>query len=76
MSGTGVRYVFSYLAMFAVIGFLFWILNEIILLFKPQSETGNVFDLANFLWGGSLVLILVLSTFWLFRKLKEWEVVR
>lgn len=76
MNGTGVKHVFSYLAAFAVMGFLFWILNEIVLLFKSYSETGNAYDIANFLWGGVLLVFLVLSTFWLIRKLKEWEVVR
>jgi len=73
---TSVRYVFSWIAMFAVIGFLFWILNEIRVLFRPYGETGDVLTLANFLWDGSLLIIAVLSIFWLLRKMKEWEVVR
>ena len=73
---TAVRYVFSYIAMYAVIGLLYWILNDLLVTLRSQSETTGAYDIANFLWGGSLVLILVLSTFWLFRKLKEWEVVR
>jgi len=73
---TGVRYVFSWIAMFAVVGFLFWILNEIIILFIPHAETGTPLTLSNYLWDGSLIILLVLSIFWLFRKLKEWDVVR
>ena len=73
---TAVRYVFSYIAMFAVIGFLWWIVDPIVILFRPYAETGAALTLANYLWDGLLIVILVFSTFWLIRKLKEWQVVR
>ena len=73
---TSVRTVFTYLAAFMVMGFLYWILNEIIIMFRPHSETGTVFTLTNYLWDGLLLIFMVFGTFWLIRKLKEWEVVR
>jgi len=76
MVGTSVKHVLSYLIMFATVGFIYWILNEIVSLFRPLSETGDVYNLANFLWYGSLILLAVLSTYWLIRKIKEWDVVR
>lgn len=73
---TSVRYVFSWIAMFAVVGFLFWILNEIVILFRPYSTGGSIHNMANYFWDGSLLIIAVLSIFWLLRKMKEWEVIR
>ena len=73
---TAVRHIASFIAMFAVIGLLFWFLNELVILFRQHSETGVVYDLSYYLWDGSLILIAVFATFWLIRKLKEWEVVR
>ena len=68
--------VLSYLGMFALIGFLFWFLNGLIVSFRQHSEQTVVYELAYYLWDGSLILIAVFATFWLIRKMKEWEVVR
>ena len=73
---TSVRTAFEYIAMFMVAGFLIWLLGPILGVFRQQSETGDVYTYANYMWYGIPVIILVFSTFWFFRKLKEWEVVR
>jgi len=69
---TGVLAVLDYIFGLGVFGFLYWLLNGILLEFKPYSETGTVFDYASWLWFGALVIYLVFGAFWLPRKVKEF----
>ena len=39
--------------------------------FRDVSQTGDLYNLAGWLWTGSLVLYLVFGIFWLPRKIKE-----
>ena len=73
---TSVMYVFDYMFGIGMFGFMYWLLNGILVNFKPLSSTGTLFDWANYLWFGSLVAYLVFGAFWLPRKLKEWEYMR
>jgi len=70
--GTGVFHAFDYLFSLGVFGFVYWLFNGIIPYFMNISERGVVFDLANFLWGASLVIYLLLGPFYFWNKLKEW----
>jgi len=73
---TAFNTVFDYLLSFGIAGFLFWILNGILIELRVFSTTGDVYDLGNYLWSGALVIILVFGAFWFIRSLKEWQEVR
>jgi len=73
---TGTKTALEYIAMFIFAGFLLWFLNPIINIFELYSETGNLYTYTNLLWDGIIFIILLFSSFWFLRKLKEWEVVR
>lgn len=73
---TAVMYVFDYLFGFAVFGFLYWLLNGVLVSFRSLSASGSLLSWANYLWFGAVVIYLVFGVFWLPRKLKEWEYVR
>jgi len=61
---------------FIVGGFLLWLLNPIIGMFRQHSETGTVYLFSNYMWDGIVFIILILTGFWFIRKLKEWQEVR
>ena len=73
---TAVRYVFDYLAGYAVFGLFYWLLNGILVEFKSLAGYADVLDVANYFWWGSLIIYMIFATFWLFRALKFWDVVR
>lgn len=73
---TAVKIVFSYIAMFLVAGFMLWLLNPIVAVFRTLSVTGDVYTFANYVWYAIIPAVLILSVFWFFRKLKQWQVVR
>ena len=70
------RIAMDYILGFGMFSFLLWLLGGIIAYFKPVSETGTVYDLANYLWYALPVIFIIFSIFWFLRKLKEWEYVR
>jgi len=69
---TGVMAALDYIFGLGVFSFLYWLLNGILVEFRDVSETGDVYNLASWLWYGSLVLYLVFGAFWLPRKVKEF----
>jgi len=70
---TSVMIALDYFFGLAVFGFLYWLLNGIVPEFMAISETNAIYNLAVWLWHGSLVLYLVFGIFWLPRKLKEYD---
>ena len=69
---TGVFAAFDYIFGLGVFGFMYWLLNGILVEIQPVSESGSLYDFTIWLWGGSLVLYLVFGALWLPRKLKEF----
>ena len=69
---TGVMAAFDYLFGLGVFGFLYWLLNGILVEIRPVSETGDLLTFANWLWWGAIVLYLIFGMFWLPRKVKEY----
>jgi len=70
---SAVRHAFDYLFGLGVFGFFYWILNGILVEFRPVSETGSIYDWANYMWSASVIIYLVFGAFWFFRVLKEWQ---
>ena len=73
---TAVTFALDYIFGLGVFGFLYWLLNGILVEFRPLSETGTLLEWANYLWFGSLVVYLIFGAFWLPRKIKEWQYMR
>ena len=73
---TAVRTAFEYLAMFMVAGLMIWFLGPILGVFRPLSETGDVYTYANYMWYGIIPIIIIFSIFWFFRRLREWDTTR
>ena len=72
---TAIRYVFDYLFGLGLFGFIYWILNGIKIVMQGQaslsSTTTPVYDLANLLWTGALIVYLIFGAFWLPKKIQE-----
>jgi len=68
---TAVTAALSYFFGIPVFGFFWWLLNGMLVEFRDVSQTGDLYNLAGWLWTGSLVLYLVFGIFWLPRKIKE-----
>ena len=72
---TAVRYAFDYLFGLGLFGFIYWILNGIKSVMQTtaslDSTTLPVYDLANLLWTGALVIYLIFGAFWLPKKIQE-----
>lgn len=66
-------YALDYFAGFAVLGLVYWFLNGILVEFQVFSLQNEAYEMANWLWNGSLVIYILLGVFWLPRKIKEWE---
>ena len=71
--GTAVLYAIDYFAGFAVIGLIYLVLNGILVDILVLAPDGDVLTYANIIWGGFLIMYIVLGLLWLPRKLKEWE---
>jgi len=71
--GTAVFYAFDYIIGLGVMGFLWGILNLIIPAFAGISAHGTVFEIANMIWIGVLIMYLVFGPFWFWNKLKEYN---
>lgn len=68
---TAVIYAFEYLFAIPIFGFLFWILNGILIQIAPVSSKGPLFQLASHLWVGAIIVFILFGIFWLPRKIKE-----
>ena len=72
---TAVRYVFDYLFGLGLFGFIYWILNGIKIVMQRSSSFGSttlpVYDLANLLWAGALIVYLIFGGYWLPKKMQE-----
>lgn len=72
MSSTSVFYAFDYLIGLAVFGFVYALFNMILPAFRLLSTTGVIYEYANFIWIGALVIYLVFGPFYFWNRLKEW----
>jgi len=73
---TAVWRVFDYMFAIPLFGMMLWVLSGIIVEFRPLSETGAVYDFANYIWYGAPIVFLVFGAFWFLSILKEWRVER
>jgi hypothetical protein len=71
--GTAVFYAFDYLIGLGVFGFVYVLLNMILPAFEVLSSTGQVHDLANFLWTAVIIVYLVFGPFYFWNRLKEYN---
>lgn len=65
--------VLDYLFGLGFFGFLYWLLNGVLGYMRNLSETGNVWNMCNYLWTGALIIYLLIGIFWLLRSMKEWQ---
>ena len=65
--------VFEYLGGFAFFGFIYWLLDGIKVELQTVSETGNVYDLASYVWIGITLLYLIFGGIWVVRQYTEPE---
>jgi len=60
--------VAEYLGGLAFFGFCYWLLDGIQEEFHSVSQTGDVYDLALFVWIGIVFLYIIFGGIWLVRK--------
>ena len=60
--------VIEYLGGLCFFGFSYWLLNGIRTEIQTVSETGNVYDLAIWVWVGIIFLYLIFGGIWVVRK--------
>lgn len=74
---TAVLNAFEYLIGLAVFGLVYLFLDPLIQIFNSSiGDGGNVNQFAMFIWAGSLIIYLVLGSFYFLNQLKEWEIER
>ena len=74
--GTSVSYAFEYFIGLMVFGLLWWMFNGILPEIGVVSVQGDVFRLSQYLWEGSVVVYLIFGMFYLWRRIKEWKILR
>lgn len=72
--GTSAVYVIEYLAGLFFFGFMYWLLNGILIEFKPYSLTGTVYDLAGYIWFIIVGVYLIFGIWYFIIKLKTWKI--
>ena len=70
---TSVLYVIDYFIGFPLLGIIFYVLNGILVDILVLAPDGDLLNFANMIWGGVLILYIIVGFFWLPRKIKEWE---
>ena len=65
--------VSKYLIGLALFGFLYWILDGLIIMFTETGihTTGTTFNLMHALWTGSLLVYLIFGGWWVIRTYNE-----
>lgn len=65
----------KYMIGLAFFGFVYWLFNNIMDELKATgiSETGNVYDLLMYFWGGIVIVYIVFGGWWLVRRYNERE---
>lgn len=69
----GLVYVMEYLMGLAFFGLGYWLLDGIQVELQTVSETGNVYDLALYVWIGIIIIYLIFGGIWVVRKYSEKE---
>lgn len=64
-------HVIEYIGGLAFFGFLYWIMNGILVEFLDFSETGAVYNLALYVWPGIIIVYLIFGGIWVVRKYNE-----
>jgi len=65
--------VIEYLGGLCFFGLIYWLLDGIRVEIQTVSETGNVYDLAIWVWAGIVILYLIFGGIWVVRKYTEFE---
>jgi hypothetical protein len=68
---TSVFHAFDYLIGLVVFGFGYGIFSLVVMAFFPLATSDSLYDYANFVWAGALVVYLVFGPFWFWNQLKE-----
>jgi len=67
----GLLPVMEYLAGIIVFGLGYWLLDGIQVEFHRVSESGNIYELAQYIWVGIALLYLIFGGIWVVRKYTE-----
>jgi hypothetical protein len=70
---TSAVYVFEYLAGLFFFGLAYWLFNGILPEFAGMSSTGNVYDLAGYIWKAAIVVYLVFGIWYFIIRIKTWK---
>ena len=73
MAGTSATFVFEYLGGLFFFGLIYWILDGILPFFAVLSVTGDVYNLAMYIWQASVILYLVFGIWYLIIRIKTWK---
>jgi len=73
---TSVSYAFEYLLSFFVVGTVLWVLSGILVLLSVVSVQNYVYDLCWLYWRGAPVIFMIFGSFYFWRMIKTWMVMR
>ena len=70
---TSAVYVIEYLAGLFIFGLIYWILNGILPTLATMSSTGDVYNLAGYLWSASVIIYLIFGIWYFIIRIKTWK---
>lgn len=72
MATSGV-YVIEYLAGLFIFGLIYVILDTMLPIFATMSSTGDVYDLAGYLWKAAVIIYLIFGIWYFIIRIKTWK---
>jgi len=73
---TSALLVLEYIGGYFVFGLFYWILNGILMPLKDYSIDADLLAWCNLLWGGAIVLYMLLGAVYLFKAIKEFDIIK
>ena len=70
---TSAFYVIEYLAGLFFFGLVYWMLNGILPAFAVMSVKGDVYNLANYIWGAAVIIYMIFGIWYFIIRIKTWK---
>ena len=74
--GTSVLYAFEYMLGIPFFGISYWVLNGLLIDLRVMSVTDTVYQYANLIWAGAVVVYMIFGIFYFIRQVKTWTIMR
>ena len=76
MTATKVLLVLDYIAGYFVFGTIYWLFSGILVDINQLTPGTDLYVWCNFLWAAALVMYIIFGTFYLYRGIREYDVVQ